>query len=60
MVEGGVAMARPQKNDADRRTEKIQIRLTQEEAAAIKEAAEEQRRTPSDYVRTVVLDNIAK
>ena len=53
-------MARPAKDDAERRTEKIQIRLTQEEAAAIRQAAEEQRRTPSDYVRTVVLDAIEK
>jgi uncharacterized protein (DUF1778 family) len=53
-------MARPQKDETERRTEKIQIRLTQEEAAAIKEAADEQRRTPSDYVRTVVMDAIEK
>ena len=53
-------MARPQKDDTERRTEKIQIRLTQEEAATIKEAAERERRTPSDYVRTVVLDAIDK
>ena len=53
-------MSRPQKDEADRRTEKIQIRLTQEEAAAIRQAADEQRRTPSDYVRTVVLDALSK
>lgn len=53
-------MARPAKDDADRRSEKIQIRLTAAEAEAIREAAERERRTPSDYVRTLVLDAIAK
>ena len=53
-------MARPVKDDAERRSEKIQIRLTQEEAAAIRTAAQEARRTAADYVRTVVLQKIGK
>lgn len=49
---------RPLKTDAERRTEVLQIRLTQSEYAAIKEAAAKDSRTMADYTRLAVLRQI--
>lgn len=49
---------RPLKEESERRSEVLQIRLTPTEYAAIKEAAEKDSRTMADYTRVAVLKQI--
>lgn len=44
----------------ENRTERINIRFTISERKAIKNLAEKENRTPTDYCRSVVLDEIKK
>ena len=49
---------RPLKADEDKKTERILVRLTPAEYAAIKEAAAKDCRTMADYTRLAVLKQI--
>ena len=44
----------------ENRTERINIRFTISERKAIEKLAEKENRTPTDYCRSVVLDEIKK
>ena len=49
-------MARPEKQEAERRGTYVMIRLTKEEKELVAMAAKKARRATSDFARLVVLD----
>ncbi len=48
-------MARPEKEDAEKRDRWFKVRVTESEAAAIKARAEEAQKRPSDFAREMLL-----
>lgn len=53
-------MARPEKQEAERRGTYVMIRLTKEEKELVAMAAKKARRATSDFARLVVLDETAR
>ena len=53
-------MARPEKQEAERRGTYVMIRLTKEEKELVAMAAKKERRAISDFARLVVLDETAR
>ena len=53
-------MARPEKQEAERRGTCVMIRLTKEEKELVAMAAKKVRRVTSDFARLVVLDETAR
>ena len=53
-------MARPEKQEAERRGAYVMIRLTKEEKELVAMAAKKARRATSDFARLVVLDETAR
>lgn len=53
-------MARPEKQEAERRDTYVMIRLTKEEKELVAMAAKKARRATSDFARIVVLDETSR
>ena len=53
-------MARPEKQEAERRGTYVMIRLTKEEKELVAMAAKKARRATSDFARLVVLDETVR
>ena len=53
-------MARPEKQEAERRGTYVMIRLTKEEKELVAMAAKKERRATSDFARLVVLDETVR